>query len=312
MSNKFEKYLPKNDNVTDGGFYDDRYLRMSLYDDKTYNMSSFEEKQYREKFNIPDNYDVVDLLFSAGASGERLRYDKKTDTYYFIAKAIGRRNSSKSTINVIIESDILNEKFDEVIELPAKNETTRGVVRIIIPTQYISRDKEYEINIKYKDEKDFEYHIKNKKYKCVEDKYIDFGYGFQNVDSEYDIEYDKNNVVIEYGYEDSVHGYKFESIKDVKAYKKENDVWTSVVVDEPERYLKSDLDWYYSDERIVQYLVEKNVFTEEQANAIRAANYEDIFSFEYKMKSAIKIIPIVLVMIVIAIIVIKKIRKRMF
>ena len=47
MANKFEKYLPKNDNIADGGFYDDRYLRMSLYDDKTYNMTSFEENQYR-------------------------------------------------------------------------------------------------------------------------------------------------------------------------------------------------------------------------------------------------------------------------
>ena len=248
------------------------------------------------------------MLFIAGASVERLRYDKKTDTYYFIAKAIGRRNSSKSTIHVIIESDIFNEKFDEVIELPAKNETTRGVVRIIIPTQYISIDKKYEINIKYKDDRDFKYHNHNKKYSCIEDQYIDFGQGFQNVDAEYDIEYDKNNVVIEYGYEDSVHGYKFESIKDVKAYKKENDVWTSVVVEEPEKYLKSDLDWYYSDERIVQYLVEKNVFTEEQANAIRAANYEDIFSLGYKIKHYGIYLFIVFV-IIILIILVKKLMK---
>ena len=311
MASKFYKYLPKNDNITDGGFFDDRFVTASRYDDKNYyDLPPLAEKYYRDEFNIPEDYNVADVLFAAVANGERLRYDKKTDTYYFIAEAIGRRTSSKSTIHIVIESNIFNETFDEVIELPAKIEVSHGVVRIIIPTKYISSSEEYWVNIKYKDEKDFEYHTTNKKYKCEEDKYIDFGYGFQNVDAEYDIEYDKNNVVIEYGYEDTTHGDKFELIEDINVYQKNNGVWTSDVVAEPEKYIKSDYAWYYGDERIIQYLVNKNVFTEEQANAIRAANYEDIFSLGYKIKHYGIYLFIVFVIIILIIFVKKLMKSR--
>lgn len=312
MSKKFDKYLPKNDNSNDGGFRDDRFVRNFLYDDRDFYMHPIEEKQYREEHNIPDDVAIKDFIFSASVSGERLRYDKNTNTYYFIAKVVGKRCSSKSTIHVMIQSDIFYNKFDEIIELPTKIKSSQGVVRIIIPTKRISNDEEYEIVIEYKDEKDFAYHKNIKKYFPLEDQYIDFGVGIQNMDDEYDIKYDNTKTLIEYGYEDAVHGLKFVPIEGIEAYQKEDGTWTSIAVDEPEKYLKSDLEWYYSDEREIQYLVNKGIFTEEQANAIRAANYEDIFSFEYKMKSAIKIIPIVLVMIIIAIIVIKKIRKRIF
>ena len=143
----------------------------------------------------------------------------------------------------------------------------------------------------------------------IERDYYDKLYDIYDT-KKYEIEYNNTKTLIEYGYEDATHGNVFTKIEGIEAYQKEDGTWTSIAVDEPEKYLKSDLEWYYSDEREIQYLVKHNIFTEEQANAIRAANYEDIFSVEYKIKSTIKIIPIVLVIIIITIIVIKKMRKR--
>ena len=116
-------------------------------------------------------------------------------------------------------------------------------------------------------------------------------------------------MLVEYGFCYYTYGGKWKRIDGIEPYKNEEGIWTSDVVNNPEKYLESHLDWYYSDERMVEYIEEKGLLPQDKIDAIRAANYEDIFSFEYKMKSAIKIIPIVLVIIVIAILVIKKIRK---
>ncbi len=318
MSSKFDKYLPKyaRDNSTDGGYNDDRHIRTVINSDDRMDINPFLEKQYREENNVPDYINLKDLNGSAVARGIKVQYDKATDSCYFIVEVRAFRTSSKSTIHVMIESDIIENIFDEVFELPAKQKTTRGVVRVVIPTKRLSFEDVYAVNIKYKDSKDFRYHEDNKEYEVEQDEsierdYYDNLYDIYDIEK-YEIEYDNTKTLIEYGYKDATHGDVFTKLNGVEAYRKEDGIWTSDVVVNPEKYLKSDLEWYYSDEREIQYLVKHNIFTEEQANAIRAANYEDIFSLEYKMKSAIKIIPIVLVMIIIAIIVIKKIRKRIF
>lgn len=318
MSSKFDKYLPENamDNRTDGGYYDDRHIRTVINSDDRIDINPFLEKRYREENNIPEYIDLKDINGSAVAEGKKIQYDKATDSFYFIAEIRAFRISSKSTIHVIIDSDIFENKFDEIFELPTKQKTARGVIRVVMPTKRLSFNDVYVVNIKYKDSKDFRYHEDNKEYEVEQDEnierdYYDKLYNIYDI-KKYEIEYDNTKTLIEYGYIDVTHGDIFTKIEGIEACQKEDGTWTSDAVTNPEKYLKSDLEWYYSDEREVQYLVKHNVFTEEQANAIRAANYEDIFSLEYKMKSAIKIIPIVLVIIIIAIIVIKKIKKRIF
>ena len=317
MSSKFDKYLPKyaRDNSTDGGYHDDRHIMSALtIDDKEFHIHPSQERRYRERYNIPDYIDLKDIAITAYASGIKIQYDKTTDSFYFIIYIGSAKTSSKSTIHVMLESDILENKFDEVFELPIKQKTTKGVVRVVIPTKRLSFDNTYAVHIKYKDGNDFRYHEENKEYKVEQDESIERDYYDKLYDiydtKKYEIEYNNTKTLIEYGYEDATHGNVFTKIEGIEAYQKEDGTWTSIAVDEPEKYLKSDLEWYYSDEREIQYLVKHNIFTEEQANAIRAANYEDIFSVEYKIKSTIKIIPIVLVIIIITIIVIKKMRKR--
>ena len=311
MSHKFDKYLPKGDNIADGGFHDDRFIIINSQDDRNFKLTPYAEQFYREEYGIPNDVNVKDVFFSAGVGSGRLRYDLDTDTYYFIVKVHGERYSSKSTIHVILESDIFYNKFDEVIEVPAKIEATRGVARIIIPTKKLSENDEYIVNIEYKDEKDFKMHKGDVKYTVKEDEYVDFGEGLQNMDEEFDFKYDNSKTIIEYGYEDAVHGLKFEKIEGIEAYQKEDGTWTSEAVENPEKYLKSDLDWYYSDERVIQYLVNKKVFTEEQANAIRTANYEDIFSVEYKIKHYGFIFLIIFFALIVAIVVRKIIKNIM-
>lgn len=301
------------ENKNDGGFLDDRYVRSVLeIGNGKIPMWPEKEKAYREKNQIPESVDIKEVYYRANAFGDRIRYDKKTETYYFIAKIIGRRMDAKSIVHIKINSELFENEFDEIIEVPRKIQATLSAVRVIIPINRKLNDEKYNVHIEYKDTKAYIYDIDDSLYSPKEDMHLIINGKDFNRDAEYDIEYDKNNVVIEYGYEDAVDGLEFVPIEDAKPYKNENGVWTSKTVEEPEIYIKSKLDWYYSDERMVEYIEEKGLLPQDKIDAIRAANYEDIFSFEYKMKSATKIIPIVLVIIVIAILVIKKIRKKIF
>ena len=285
------------ENATDGGFLDNRWESGFLVDERNYNEQDIER-------GIMGNFNV-------GVYECYARMDKKTETMYFILKVHSRRKGSNSVLSVIFESDLLDKKIEETIEISRGINSAIPEVRVIIPVKSAYDEsllpdikytpKTYSINLKYKDRRDNEY--KN---------YID-SYAILQTEYDYeDIKLDSENMVIQYGYMDVVHGDTFIPIGGAEAYQKEDGTWTSDVVANPEKYLKSDIDWYYSDERMVDYIEAKGLLPQDKIDAIRAANYEDIFSFEYKMKSAIKIIPIVLVMIIIAIIVIKKIRKKIF
>lgn len=301
------------ENATDGGYLDDRYVRAILDAEKIFYLSPKEEQEFRKEFSIPNGVDIKDVYYSANVVGERIRYDKKTGTYYFIAKVIGRRASQTSTIHIVIDSEIFENKFDAIMEVPPKNKATYGEVRIIIPIKKLLSEEKYNIHIECKDSKEYKYRISDKEYFVLEDMLYSSETGnIINMDSEYDRKYDNTKIEIEYGYADAVHGLEFVNIEGIAAYQKEDGTWTSDVVANPEKYLKSDLEWYYSDERMVDYIEAKGLLPQDKIDAIRAANYEDIFSFEYKMKSVIKIIPVLLVVIIITIIVIKKIRKRIF
>ena len=310
---KFSRYLPNNDNITDGGFHDDRSVRMSLNDDSMINLTPEQEKEFRDKYSIQNNFDLKEISATAYARGIKIQYDDTSDLCYFIVEIGSGRSNNKSVIHLIIESEILKNRFDEIFEIPHKNMTTIGAIRIVIPLKKDLSKKTYKVHMEYKDSKEFIYHIKDEEYYVEKDKYVerdsyDKLYNIYDT-KKYEIEY-RDTMSIEYGYKDSTHGGVFTKIEGIEAYQKEDSTWTSEAVENPEKYLKSDLDWYYSDERVIQYLVNKKVFTEEQANAIRAANYEDIFSIEYKIKHYGFIFLIIFFALIVAIVVRKIIKKR--
>lgn len=289
------------ENAVDGGYYDNGAIVPFLDDERNYSEQDI-ERGYAGNFNA--------VVYNCYA-----RMDKNTKTLYLILKLCATRKGSNSVLSVILESDILDKRIEETIEMSKGIKSAIPEVRITIPVKSEYNEslcpsdkkyvyKEYNIDLRYKDNRMKEYRAYGENGRA---------YAILQPISDYeDIKLDSENMVIQYGYMDVVRGFDFVPIKGVETYQKEDGTWTSDVVVNPEKYLKSDLDWYYSDERMVDYIEAKGLLPQDKIYAIRAANYEDIFSFEYKMKSAIKIIPIVLVMIIIAIIVIKKIRKRIF
>ena len=61
-------------------------------------------------------------------------------------------------------------------------------------------------------------------------------------------------MVIQYSHADAVYGLKFVSIDGIVANQKEDGTWTSDKIANIEKYLKSDIDWYYSVERMVNFI----------------------------------------------------------
>ena len=289
------------ENATDGGYIDNQIINSIMRDEREINPQELEK-----------------LNFNARVSDVEVLYDKILDNYYLLVSLYPKRHGEKSVVNIIISSEVLDDEINETIELPPVIKATQGIAKFVIDLKSIEFNNMYEVSVRYKD-------IKEKKYNELKKICIPFEIYNENLTPYLEIKqedfYNKYNVDrnnkchIQYCYIDYTHGNKWDNchrIEGVEAYQKEDGTWTSDVVANPEKYLKSDLDWYYSDERMVDYIEAKGLLPQDKIDAIRAANYEDIFSFEYKMKSAIKIIPIVLVIIIIAIIVIKKMRKRIF
>ncbi len=266
------------ENATDGGFLDRQIVEAYLSIDERANGSTG----------------------NSAVSGSYIEFDKNTDTYYLVIQAGPARRWSKSILNIIVESDILDERIEETIELPRIIDATVGRVKIVIPTNIDTVKSFYDVDIKYKDSKKEEY----KKYSIGNDLnsiYLTSGYG--------DIIFDKDKMLIEYGFCDYTYGGRWKRIEGIVPYKNEDGIWTSDVVKNPEKYLESHLDWYYSDERMVDYIEERGLLPQYKIDAIRAANYEDIFSMEYKMKHYGFVFLIIFFALIVAI-VMRKIIKR--
>ena len=283
------------ENATDGGYLDDRVVQSILNIDET-RYDDYPE-DLKETLLKRSNY------FYSSVGKCYIKFDEITDIYYLVIILRPSRRWSSSIITVRVDDPILREIFEETIEIPKLINATSGAVCLVIPTNIKESQISYDnINIKYKDSKQEEY----KEYTKSNDSHLIY---LESGDEE--IIFDKDKPLIEYGYVDYTWDVDWKRIEGIEPYKNEEGVWTSDVVKNPEKYLESHLDWYYSDERVIQYLVNKKVFTEEQANAIRAANYEDIFSIEYKIKHYGFIFLIIFFALIIAIVVRKIIKNRM-
>ena len=290
------------ENAVDGGFLDDRSVAPFLVDERNY---SEEELKYMGNVN-------------AGVYQCYARMDKNSESLYMVLCIMGLRRGSSSTVSIIFESDMLNEKIERTIEISRGIKSALCQVRVIIPIKNAYDEslcpddvkythKAYDINLKYKDSKQEEYKSYGKN-----------GRAYAILQSIYDYEdiiLNNEDITIQYGYMDVVHGDTFIPIEGIEAYQKDDGIWTSDVVANPEKYLKSDLEWYYSDERMVDYIEARGLLPQDKIDAIRAANYEDIFSPEYQFKKYGKMALIAFALVVIFVFVIiirKKFLKRKY
>ena len=278
------------ENATDGGYMDDRSIRQILnYDDRIEWPETILKK-------MPNGY-------NSNITKCYIRFDQKTNIYYLIVTLSPSRRSTSSIITVILESDIFAERVEETIELPIIIDATIGDVKLVLPTNIKESQISYDnINIKYKDSKQEEY----KEYTRFNNSHSIY---LESGDEE--IIFDKNKPLIEYGYVDYTWDVNWKRIEGIEPYKNEEGVWTSDVVKNPEKYLESHLDWYYSDERMVDYIESRGLLPQYKIDAIRAANYEDIFSIEYKIKHYGFIFLIIFFALIIAIVVRKIIKNIM-
>ena len=283
------------ENATDSGLFNDEIVLSVLEDERNLG-----------------NWDLDRLNFNARIYRECIIYDNNRNSYYLLIPIYSYRHGEKSKINIIVNSKILSINMDETIELPNNIKATKGIVKFAIPIKNIDLEESYEILIKYKDEKETEYNLKNKLYRPI----LNDSYDNDTLESiDFINQNSQNDYVIQYCYVDYTHGgptYNCKTIEGVEAYRKEDGTWTSDVVANPEKYLKSDLEWYYSDERMVDYIEAKGLLPQYKIDAIRAANYEDIFSLEYRLKQTVKILPIILFIIIVAVILLKKYKKKIF
>ena len=280
------------ENAVDGGYLDDRVIQSILYIDET-RYDDYPE-DLKETLLKRSNF------FYSSIGKCYIRFDKLTDTYYLVIYVGATRRWSSSIITVKVDDSILNERFEETIELPRIIDAAVGDVKLVIPTNIKKSQSSYEVNVKYKDSKQEEY----KEYTKSNDSHLIY---LESGDE--DIIFDKDKPLIEYGYVDYAWNVPWKRIEGIEPYKNEEGIWTSDVVKNPEKYLESHLDWYYSDERMVDYIEARGLLPQDKIDAIRAANYEDIFSIEYKIKHNGFIFLIIFFALIVAI-VIKKIIKR--
>lgn len=266
------------ENAKDNGFLNDDILHGVLIDDRT--IDSRLKNRYNFNAIITD-YNVI--KFGANT--------------YLVLEISPRRHSAKSILELKIDNNAFNKIITEKIEVPVIVNASKGIVKVFIKIANLNCNNKYQMEIKYKDDVEDNYNVIKCEFLAQEGK----------------ININKNSdFLIEYGFIDftgSVGDTSYHKI-DVEPYQKEDGTWTSDVVANPEQYLKSDLDWYYSDERLVDYIETHQLLPQEKIDAIRAANYEDIFSPEYRLKSAIKFIPIALIIIIFLVLLIKKIKNK--
>ena len=288
---KVDFYIPNYRNYIKKSINDWEYLTL-----KPKKEGNFDTMNVNNEF-VYENFDLL--------AADRIRCDDSPRPFYidhgivfnlydfkqYLYMSIENERHIKQTIKLDIDSEILVKPYSVTVDLPPNVVTTQSISRIYFPLKpnvtklYKYANASYsEINSNHRGS-----------YKPFFDE-ISFMEPMVNINL------GNSDVYVEYGFKDYAYSKilkdsfaKYDPLQDVHAYKKDNDIYTSDVVDNTIDYVKYDLSCRFESKEQIE-----KVFSLEESDimAYRKDNY---------MYYLFLIIPIAFIVLII--IIIKKIIK---